>query len=161
MLCAGFILSACSDDALYGDLSTSGSDAGITYAVCTNRSAFDVDHELVSSDLTGNYIKTRELECSVAGCEEVPISNVIYPGAGPTFVLKEDGTLENPTGPLSGFDSWTYIPTESADVNNQIEFKSITAQDSSLKLSIYEAGPCLLRIENDQGWIEYARLTAI
>ena len=162
LLCAGLFLASCSTEMLDADFSSDrDQELSPSYEVCSDRSSYDTDHELLASALAGEYLKTRELVCGVAGCEEVPSVSVLFQGFSPSFVLEKEGAIKNPNGPFQSYETWTFLPAAGTDGLNQIEFIDRESQNAAINVSILDAGPCLLRIENEQGWIEYTRLEEV
>ena len=154
-----FFLASCSDDAMvdFPDRSTSGVQSDV-YAVCTDESEYEANKPLTISDLAGEYATASQLICGVAGCEEVPVVNVLYAGFTPSLILTEDGSISTPDGPFEKFDRWSLIPQNNTEFPNRLELRDSEEVETAAQVTVLEIGPCRLRLENNQGWIEFVRL---
>jgi len=159
--CTLLLLVSCSDDALVDFSNTEESSETTAYALCEDNALFERDQRLETSDFTGAYVKTRELVCGIVGCNEVPIVLVQYEGFSPELVLNSDGTLTNEVGPFERFETWTFRAADESDVPNRFELIDTEAPENTYQVTVLEAGPCRIRVENVQGWIEYARLEEV
>ncbi len=152
-------MASCADDSLvdFSDRNNSG-EQNAEYEFCTDEATFDSDKALAASDLVGEYTKSSELVCGVAGCEEVPTVNVQFVGTMPSFTLTEDGEILNPDGAFEEFESWTLLPPDDTELPSRLELTDFDEVENNFQVTILEVGPCRLRLENNQGWIEYVRL---
>ncbi|MFK8057234.1 MAG: hypothetical protein AB8F78_14010 [Saprospiraceae bacterium] len=156
------LLTGCAKDdfVVFAD-GESGSDDLSEYQICSDTTLFSPDRILEASDITGKYVKTRELLCGVAGCSEAPFVPVLFIGFQPSIELAADGMFVNAEGPFERFETWSFNSAINTDAFDKIELKDDSAANASFEVSILTTGACRLRIENAQGWIEYTRLDEV
>lgn len=152
------LLASCSDDTLVDFSESRSEDQEQSNTICADPSIYEADKTLAAADFIGAYAKTRELVCGEIICNEVPLLFVQFADRSPDLELTTEGTILNPEGPFKNFETWSFIAAEDATLPNRLELVDAETPDNTNQVTILNAGPCRVRFENMQGWIEYTRL---
>jgi hypothetical protein len=152
------LLASCSSDDSFVDFTKDDEEPMEEYSFCTDSSNFETDRTLTISDLAGEYAQTRELVCGVSGCQEAPFVNVQFAGIHPTFSLTENGAISNPNGVFEDYETWSIVSPNHDEGPHSLQLIDVDGTEDTYQMAILEAGPCRLRVQNNQGWIEYVRL---